>query len=81
MVQIVSKSLIAANYEVILTKNQLSVTSYGLNNGAVGIVKAILYGKGKGLHDMPDAVDVYFPKYTGPALDINNPKYVPIMPV
>ena len=76
--QIAPKAMIAVNSKVILTKNQKAFTPYGLHNGAVGIVKAILYKKGASPPEFPEAVIVYFPKYTGPPWDINNPKFVPI---
>ena len=73
--------MIAVGSRVILTKNQKEFTPYGLNNGAVGIVKAILYKEGVSPPQPPEAVVVYFPKYSGPAWDINNPKFVPITPI
>uniref|UniRef100_A0A7M5XH24 ATP-dependent DNA helicase n=2 Tax=Clytia hemisphaerica TaxID=252671 RepID=A0A7M5XH24_9CNID len=79
--QIPPKATIAVNSKVILTKNQKAFTPYGLHNGAVGIVKAILYEKGTSPPQLPTAVIVYFPRYTGPAWDINNPKFIPITAV
>ncbi|XP_066914213.1 uncharacterized protein [Clytia hemisphaerica] len=79
--QIPPKATIAVNSKVILTKNQKAFTPYGLHNGAAGIVKAILYEKGTSPPQLPTAVIVYFPRYTGPAWDINNPKFIPITAV
>ena len=41
--QIMYTSYIAVGAKVILTKNQKGLTSYGLNNGALGKVISILY--------------------------------------
>ena len=78
--QIVPSSQIAVGCKVILTKNQGPLTQNGLNNGAVGIVKAILFSEGKSPPDMPDAVIVYFKDYKGPPWLQEQPKYVPIVP-
>ena len=53
---------------VILTANagDGALVVYGLNNGAVGTVVAMLYPPGEGPPSAPDAVVVDFPSYRGP---------------
>ena len=41
--QIVHRSLLAVGATVMLTKKQPGLTGLGLNNGALGVVKSILY--------------------------------------
>jgi len=53
---------------------------YGLNNGAMGTVVAVLYGNDYqvGIESLPLAVVVDFPLYTGEAWDPAHPTWVPI---
>ena len=63
-----------------LTKNQGSLTSYGLNNGAIGRVVSILYERGKSPPDFPQCVVVDFPSYSGPSWLKDHPTWIPIPP-
>ena len=76
--QIPSKCIIAVGCRVMLTKNQGPLTSFGLNNGSMGKVIAILYEKDKRPPSMPTAVVVHFYSYSGPAWNKEHPKWVPI---
>ena len=76
--QIPAVSLIAVGSTVMLTKNQKSLTSYGLNNGAMGVVKAILYEENVAPPAFPEVVVVDFPAYKGPAWMSDAPTLVPI---
>ena len=76
--QIMHTSLIAVGSTVLLTKNQIGLTSLGLNNGAMGKVVAILYAKGTKPPEFPLAVVVDFPMYKGPAWIEDHPTWVPI---
>ena len=78
--QIVPCSILAVGCKVILTKNQGPLTQFGLNNGAVGFVIAILYPVNKSPPEMPDAVIVSFENYKGPAWLPEKPKWVPVVP-
>ena len=79
--QIVPKCLLAVGARVLLTKNQGSLTQFGLNNGAIGKVIAILYEPNCGPPAMPIAVICEFQSYHGPAWMEEHPKWVPIVPV
>jgi len=76
--QIPPRSLIAVGATVILTKNQGSLTSLGLNNGAIGKVIAILYPKDMKPPDFPDAVVIDFPSYKGPAWIDQHKTWIPV---
>ena len=78
MGQIPSTSHIAVGSRVLLTKNQLNLTSLGLNNGAIGKVIAVLYAEGVGPPAFPEAVVVDFPRYKGPSWIHEHPTWVPI---
>ena len=57
--------------------------SWGLYNGACGIVDEIVFtksGANPNTGDMPDYVVVDFPSYTGPPWDMANPTHIPISP-
>ena len=81
MGQIPIKCTVATGCRVMLTKNQGPLTSLGLNNGAVGTVRSILYQEGMGPNSFPEVIFVDFPGYTGPAFHPDHPKCVPIPPV
>ena len=86
--QLPPTSLLAVGARVVLTKNQGGgkLVRFGLNNGAVGSVVAILYAKGEGPTadatgrrcNFPEAAVVDFPQYTGPPWDKHHPTWVPI---
>ena len=78
MGQIPATSHIAVGSRVLLTKNQLSLTPLGLNNGAIGKVIAILYPEGVGPPAFPEAIVVDFPRYKGPSWIPEHPTWVPI---
>ncbi|XP_066924267.1 uncharacterized protein [Clytia hemisphaerica] len=78
MGQIPATSHIAVGSRVLLTKNQLSLTPLGLNNGAIGKVIAILYAEGEAPPSFPEAVVVDFPRYKGPSWLQEHPTWVPI---
>ncbi|XP_066914121.1 uncharacterized protein [Clytia hemisphaerica] len=78
MGQIPATSHIAVGSRVLLTKNQLSLTPLGLNNGAIGKVIAILYAEGEAPPSFPEAVVVDFPRYKGPSWLPEHPTWVPI---
>ena len=56
---------------------------WGLYNGAMGIVKDIVFAEGENPNneDYASYILVDFPQYCGPAYDKNFPTYVPITPV
>ena len=81
MGQIPHECLIANNSAVIMSKNQNSLTTYGLNNGSPGIVKAILYRENEAPPSFPMVVIVDFDNYTGPPWLQSYPTWVPIVPV
>ncbi|XP_066931788.1 uncharacterized protein [Clytia hemisphaerica] len=78
MGQIPATSHIAVGSRVLLTKNQLSLSPLGLNNGAIGKVIAILYAEGEAPPSFPEAVVVDFPRYKGPSWLPEHPTWVPI---
>ena len=74
------KSLyISKNAKVMLSVNLC--VQYGLFNGAMGIVRLIIYKAGTKPPDMPDVVLVQFPGYSGLPFIPENPKLIPITPV
>lgn len=75
---LLSQIMLAKNCQVILTSNLWKET--GLTNGARGIVKYILYAKGKKPTQLPEAVIVQFEQYIGPNF-FGLPQCVPIVPV
>ena len=81
MGQIPAKCILAAGCRVMLTKNQGVLTSLGLNNGAVGTVRSILFNSEVSPNKFPEVIFVDFPKYSGPAFHPEHPKCVPIPPV
>ena len=78
MGQIPRVAHIAVGCRVMLTKNQRALTSFGLNNGAVGTIKAIVYDLDKAPPEFPKAIIVDFPKYVGPLWINREPTWVPI---
>ena len=70
---------ISKNAKVMLSVNLC--VQYGLFNGAMGIVRDILYKDNTKPPGLPDVVLVEFPGYTGPPFIPDNPKLVPINPV
>ncbi|XP_066920537.1 uncharacterized protein [Clytia hemisphaerica] len=81
MGQIPGISFIAVGCPVMLTKNQGPLTTFGLNNGAIGTVIAILYPDGCCPPSPPDAIIVHFEGYNGPVWNEEHPKWVPIVPM
>ena len=77
--QIPLTSLFSPGCRVILSKNQNSLTQYGLNNGAMGNVIAILYNEDEKPPLPPHSVIVDFPKYHGPSFFTKHPTWVPII--
>ena len=67
-------SIICVDAKVAL-ENRNFCPIWGLHNGACGIVRAIVYGKGCSPHtgDFPLYVIVEFPQYCGPPWDTCNP--------
>ena len=76
--QIIGTCILAVGCSVILSKNQESLTSFGLNNGSPGICRSILYKQDQSPPALPLAVVVEFESYTGPPWLHNHPKLVPI---
>ena len=76
--QIPSTAYIAVGSRVMLTKNQFSLTSLALNNGAIGKIISILYPPNCGPPTFPDAVVIDFPKIKGPNWIPKNPTWIPI---
>ena len=70
---------ISNDCEVMLTSNLWQQA--GLCNGAIGIVKDILFAQSQKPPSLPISVLVEFPKYTGPPFIAEHPKYVPIPPI
>ena len=71
---------ICKNAKVMLSVNLC--VQYGLFNGAMGTIKDILFGAGKGPSNaLPEVILVEFPGYTGPPFLSENKKIVPITPV
>ena len=79
--QLVPKVKLAVSARVILTKNQGNLTQFGLNNGAMGKVVAILYEPDSSPPEMPAAVVCDFPSYHGPFWLIDHPTWIPTVPV
>ena len=78
--QIVSQTLLAVGSRIILAKNQGNLTPFGLNNGAMGRVVAILSTPDRP-PSMPDAVICDVSDYRGPTWLSNQPTWVPIVPI
>ena len=76
--QIPNRTVIAVGCRVILTKNQGCMTRLGLNNGAIGTVISIICKQNVKPPHLPELVVVDFPRYKGPAWDVNHPTWVPI---
>ena len=76
--QIPARALIGVGCRVMLTKNQNGLTIFGLNNGAFGTVRAILYDEGEKPPSFPAAVIVEFPNYSGPPWIPEYPTWIPI---
>lgn len=71
----IRSTIICRGSKVALTMRNFQ-PSWGLHNGAVGIVEDIIFEKGKSPNadDLPRYVVVNFPAYIGPVWDKNNPK-------
>ena len=67
-------SIICVDAKVAL-ENRNFCPIWGLHNGACGIVREIVFGKGCSPHtgDFPLYVVVEFPQYCGPPWDTSNP--------
>ena len=76
---LLSKIILSRESTVRLTANLW--TSAGLTNGAVGVVKYILYRRGCRPPALPSAVIVSFDNYIGPSFLPGVPRSVPIVPV
>ena len=68
--------LLSKGCKVMLLANLWS--EYGLTNGAQGILRYIVYEKGKKPPELPAYALVYFPDYTGPSFLDKEEKLVPI---
>ena len=68
-------AMICVGSKVALENRNFNPT-WGLHNGAVGIVDEIVFEKGKSPNngDLPQYVVVTFPQYVGPTWDQDNPK-------
>ena len=64
--------------EVMLTSNLW--TEVGLCKGSFGTIEQIWFGENMGLPNLPVAVLVHFPSYTGPAFLGAYPKCIPVLP-
>ncbi|XP_057861034.1 uncharacterized protein LOC131069551 [Cryptomeria japonica] len=73
--------------EVLLSINQqvMLIASLwievGLVNGAIGLIKKIVYENNTKPPDLPKYVVVQFKDYNGPPWDIAHPKDIPILPI
>ena len=76
--QIPEVCLVAVGMRVVLTRNQGLPSFMGLNNGAMGTVVGPLYAPGAQATDLPIAIVVDWPQYSGPAWDPQHPTWVPI---
>ena len=56
----------------------MNLTPFGLNNGAIGKVIAILYPENSRPPAFPEAIVVDFPRYKGPSWILEHPTWVPI---
>jgi ATP-dependent exoDNAse (exonuclease V) alpha subunit len=70
---------LAKGAKVMLTSNLWQQT--GLCNGAIGVIDEILYAEGQKPPNLPIAVTVNFPEYTGPPFMASKPKCIPIAPL
>ena len=70
---------LSKNSKVMLTSNLWQQT--GLCNGAIGIVKDILYKENQKPPSLPISILVEFNKYKGPAFISEHPLWVPIPPI
>ncbi len=68
-------AMICVGSKVALENRNFNPT-WGLHNGAVGIVDEIVFDKGKNPNngDLPKYIVVTFPQYVGPVWDMDNPK-------
>ncbi|XP_059074747.1 uncharacterized protein LOC131874842 [Cryptomeria japonica] len=73
--------------EVLLSINQQMMLianlwiEVGLVNGAIGLIKTIVYENNTKPPDLPKYVVVQFKDYNGPPWDIAHPKDIPILPI
>jgi len=74
-----SSALLCIGAKVALDKKNFC-PSWGLHNGATGVVEEIIFEEGKNPNhgDLPLYVVVNFPLYCGPVWDPDHPKHVPI---
>ena len=66
----------AEGAQVMLTSNLWQ--QVGLCNGTKGTVESLLYAEGHKPPNLPTAILVNFPEYTGPPFLQNKPKCIPI---
>ena len=78
LAQIPARCTVCVGARVMLTKNQQTLTRFGLNNGAMGTVVSIIYEEGERPPNSPNAIVVNFPKYSGPVWLEGHPTWVPI---
>ena len=69
---------LSAKAEVMLTSNLW--TEVGLCNGSLGTIEQIWFGENMGPPNLPEAVLVHFPSYSGPAFLGACPKCIPVPP-
>ena len=74
----VAELIVGGRY--ILTKNQCGLTGYKLNNGAMGILKAIVYDENMRPPQHPKFVLIDMPNYVGPHCIADHPTWIPITP-
>ena len=65
---------ISKNAKVMLSVNLC--VQYGLSNGAMGIVRDIIYQANTKAPGLSGLLLVEFPRYTGPTFILKNPKFV-----
>ncbi|XP_059076977.1 ATP-dependent DNA helicase PIF1-like [Cryptomeria japonica] len=71
--------LLSIDQQVILIANLW--IQVGLVNGAIGLIKKIVYENNTKPPDLPKYVVVQFNDYNGPPWDIAHPKDIPILPI
>ncbi|XP_057854335.2 ATP-dependent DNA helicase pfh1-like [Cryptomeria japonica] len=71
--------LLSINQQVMLIANLW--IEVGLVNGAIGLIKKIVYENNTKPPDLPKYVVVQFKDYNGPPWDIAHPKDIPILPI
>ncbi|XP_057843282.1 uncharacterized protein LOC131052713 [Cryptomeria japonica] len=71
--------LLSINQQVMLIANLW--IEVGLVNGAIGLIKTIVYENNTKPPDLPKYVVMQFKDYNGPPWDIAHPKDIPILPI